>query len=652
MAPTSNAFLTTAGVGSPQHQQPPPIDPHHRIWVRRPAGAATTVAVTPGDIVDDLKSALIVKYAASLGRFHDAPDLQIRMRMAAAHANSSNSSSNNSSRRRRRGDVVRRELALLEEQQQQHQHQHNAVYDDEERVLQPDEVLQGILDKFYPTGMRMSDAFIVDVPEDHVSTQALASRDLQQQQQIFRGAGVQRQHLQATLGAGAFDYTSDDELAAVRQQFNVSTQSLPDAAMFHSHGSPLAGGAPPGRFHEDERHGHTHARTSSADAYAAGQRIPGRSRQGGHSPTARVPSSLANSVVTSQHTTSNGSSRPQPQPIQHHLLDGVHLHSSSSPEDAAHGTKSRTGGNGGTGGTTIGKLPLQNAPMNGADNIDDGHRKNGDLNKLDVDSGTPENSNSVTPVGTVTASPNGSSSVSSASSSQPPSNTATQFKPRTRGKNDKSPSLPASLLDGLVPPIKVLIVEDNPINQMILETFMRKRHIRSNVAKNGREAIEKWREGGYHLVLMDIQLPVLSGIEATKEIRRLERRNRIGVFVDKEGGIIKAEDVLPPHRFKSPVIIVALTASSLDSDRREALAAGCNDFLIKPVSLEWLQRKITEWGCMQALIDFEGWRQWKGTDEDGNGGQILSASSSVTNLSTNSNGNWRRNKSSSRQKGG
>jgi osomolarity two-component system response regulator SSK1 len=108
---------------------------------------------------------------------------------------------------------------------------------------------------------------------------------------------------------------------------------------------------------------------------------------------------------------------------------------------------------------------------------------------------------------------------------------------------------------------------------------------------NGREAVTKWRAGGFHLVLMDIQLPIMSGLEATKEIRRLERLNSIGVFSssasssapsEKEGAEPEGEDKLPSTvLFKSPVIIVALTASSLQSDRHEALAAGCNDFLTK-----------------------------------------------------------------------
>ena len=139
------------------------------------------------------------------------------------------------------------------------------------------------------------------------------------------------------------------------------------------------------------------------------------------------------------------------------------------------------------------------------------------------------------------------------------------------------------------------------INMRLLEQFVRRLGVRWQTAVNGREAVDKWRQGGFHLVLMDIQLPIMSGLEATKEIRRLERVNNIGVFSsasesapeispseeeEGEGGKgIKDEDKLfeegYSRLFKSPVIIVALTASNLQSDRHETLAAGCNDFLTK-----------------------------------------------------------------------
>lgn len=169
-------------------------------------------------------------------------------------------------------------------------------------------------------------------------------------------------------------------------------------------------------------------------------------------------------------------------------------------------------------------------------------------------------------------------------------------KKRKKPKAVEPPSLPAGLLDNSVPPINVLIVEDNIINLRVLGAFMQRLKVRWQRAMNGKEAVTKWRAGGFHLVLMDIQLPIMDGLEATREIRRLERINSIGVFssgsseapnnrLGRDGNYereLKDDDKLgDKNLFKSPVIIVALTASSLQSDRHEALAAGCNDFLTK-----------------------------------------------------------------------
>jgi osomolarity two-component system response regulator SSK1 len=116
---------------------------------------------------------------------------------------------------------------------------------------------------------------------------------------------------------------------------------------------------------------------------------------------------------------------------------------------------------------------------------------------------------------------------------------------------------------------------------------------------------------------MDIQMPIMDGIQATKEIRRLEKFNSDAGYPPllssldgrgppevhsasaNAGSFSENKSLNSPYR--SSVIIVALTASSLQSDRVAALAAGCNDFLTKPVSLLWLNNKIIEWGSIKAL---------------------------------------------------
>jgi osomolarity two-component system response regulator SSK1 len=103
-------------------------------------------------------------------------------------------------------------------------------------------------------------------------------------------------------------------------------------------------------------------------------------------------------------------------------------------------------------------------------------------------------------------------------------------------------------------------------------------------------------------------MPIMDGIQATKEIRRLEEAEHKSfalVAPRPENGYSPSSSTPVEPRpaitpFHSSVIIVALTASTLQSDRVAALAAGCNDFLTKPVTLVWLEKKIIEWGAYDS----------------------------------------------------
>jgi signal transduction histidine kinase/CheY-like chemotaxis protein len=114
----------------------------------------------------------------------------------------------------------------------------------------------------------------------------------------------------------------------------------------------------------------------------------------------------------------------------------------------------------------------------------------------------------------------------------------------------------------------ILIVEDNLINQKVASAILRSMGLEFELASNGREAVERYASGNYAAILMDCHMPEMDGLEATRCIRRMDR-------------------------FQAPII--ALTAGAGEGDRHEALAAGMDDFLSKPVRRNELASMLQKW---------------------------------------------------------
>ncbi|MDA3905882.1 MAG: response regulator [Bacteroidales bacterium] len=119
--------------------------------------------------------------------------------------------------------------------------------------------------------------------------------------------------------------------------------------------------------------------------------------------------------------------------------------------------------------------------------------------------------------------------------------------------------------------LKILLVEDNMLNQKFAKVTLSKQGHYLDIAENGKIAIEKFKLDTYDLILMDIQLPIMSGIEATKEIRKMEKEKNI-----------------------DPIKIIAVTAFALDNKREECMAAGMDNFLAKPFKPTQLIKMIDE----------------------------------------------------------
>jgi two-component system cell cycle response regulator DivK len=113
----------------------------------------------------------------------------------------------------------------------------------------------------------------------------------------------------------------------------------------------------------------------------------------------------------------------------------------------------------------------------------------------------------------------------------------------------------------------ILVAEDNDSNYLLVYAILKK-YTTIIRAINGVEAVEKAKTGSADLILMDIKMPVMDGLDATTEIRK----------------------------FNPEIPIIALTANAFDSDRERALGVGCNDFLTKPLRKSDLIAIIEKWG--------------------------------------------------------
>ena len=147
----------------------------------------------------------------------------------------------------------------------------------------------------------------------------------------------------------------------------------------------------------------------------------------------------------------------------------------------------------------------------------------------------------------------------------------------------KTPPVPDASISGQRPapgePF-VLLVEDNPINQVVALEFLALMGLKTQLARNGQEALDLCDGAAPSLVLMDIQMPGMDGLECARRLREQQAQGRLPRFP-----------------------ILALTAHALDSDVADSLKAGMDEHLTKPLDFLTLRRRLARWLDLPQLND-------------------------------------------------
>lgn len=126
------------------------------------------------------------------------------------------------------------------------------------------------------------------------------------------------------------------------------------------------------------------------------------------------------------------------------------------------------------------------------------------------------------------------------------------------------------MMEGKTPRLRILVVEDNPVNQRIAQHYVKNFGFEAELASNGREGVDKFLNDDFDMILMDLNMPVMDGFQATSKIRDFEKK----------------------QKKRKPIFIVAVTANNFVNDEKKCFDSGMDAYLSKPYRIDELKKTI------------------------------------------------------------